>query len=507
MRCVVCKRKYATDTPDPQMGGQCKICHSKGAPSNQTTVKSLLMTPDPVLSSTPRRLTPVGLKNKPRKVSSVHLTCKVCGTSFVYRRCLFRHLRENHPGIDLNNIHEYIEKESVANVISLADEEEDPQNINNSSLNVTVGSDAGTVSEVDDGAILEGQGSESSLEQLGGASESVKESEGGSRVNFDPSMKQVYTCDVCGKVFDRPYRLARHIDIHNPNRPRVSCQICDRTFTRFDTLENHVKSVHSNERPYQCQYHTCQKTFATHTALMSHLKYHTNGRPYQCFECNASFAHLSEYKAHAREKHADTEKLRCTDCYRVFPDTTSLEAHRSLEHLLECEICGKKFARLAYLQLHKQVHNGEKVYNCQVCSQGFDSEVAYRQHIRNHPKATRTRKFHCQLCDRDFEDMNLLIAHYRCSEHRDKATALGLSENTTLLNTIEGDLSSEMNALVNEVAMAANSIPMETTPVSTETDQVSLDNVNPVEVLREMEEQAAVDMMSSAIAQGNSFSS
>ena len=490
-KCIACKRKYATDQLDPQSEGKCKICRSRGGPANQTPVKNMLVVPDPVLSSTPQRLSPGGSKNKLRKVSTTPMSCKVCRTSFVYRRCLFRHLRENHPGIDLNNIHDYIETETVANEgVSLQDEGTESQN---TSMNVTVGSEIPpAASDIDDSGMLQST-------SLVHEDEVLQSGEGeGGQASMECSMKHVYTCTICSKTFDRPYRLTRHLNIHDPNRPRVTCHICDRSFTRFDTLENHVKSMHSNERPFQCQYSTCLKTFATQTALMNHLKVHTNGRPYQCQECDASFSLLIEYKMHARQNHADTERLRCNDCYKVFPDVGSLENHRSVEHLFECEVCGKRFARLAYLQLHIKVHSGEKVYNCSVCSQGFDSEIAYRQHMRSHPRANRGKRFHCQLCDKNFEAPSELIAHYHCEEHREKASALGLGENTTLLNTIEGDLS-DMSALVDEVAMSA----METTPVTMTTaidpKRVSSLDVTPT-VLGAMEEQAAGNIISSAMA-------
>ena len=81
-----------------------------------------------------------------------------------------------------------------------------------------------------------------------------------------------YNCTVCSKSFDRPYRLQRHIQIHNPNRPRVQCQFCDRSFTRIDTLENHVKSLHSSERPFKCTFEGCDKSFPLNSALVHHLK-------------------------------------------------------------------------------------------------------------------------------------------------------------------------------------------------------------------------------------------
>ncbi len=81
-----------------------------------------------------------------------------------------------------------------------------------------------------------------------------------------------YTCPTCNKIFDRPYRLQRHLQIHNPNRPKVSCQLCDKVFTRTDTLENHMKCLHSNDRPYKCTFEGCPKRFPLQSALIHHLK-------------------------------------------------------------------------------------------------------------------------------------------------------------------------------------------------------------------------------------------
>ena len=464
--CNLCNRKFATNQIDPQQGAKCKNCRSNGTSSSlaQTTVlpttvlKGMSLsggTTHPVLSSTPLKSSPTtGSKSKVRKVSNPPVSCKVCGISFVYRRCLFRHLRENHPGIDLNNIHEYIETEKVEEV-RVEDDSTTAPGSQNTSMNVTVGSEI-VPAELEEG----GMDDQSSLDQVLGEGRDSGEEGSEEKKGVEDSEKRVYTCTICNKVFDRPYRLTRHIQIHDPNRPRVSCQVCDRSFTRFDTLENHMKSMHSDERPYHCQYPACQKSFATQSTLINHLKVHTDGKPYKCLECDNSFTLLLEYKQHVRQAHPDTEN-RCSDCYKVLPDMASLESHRSVEHRLECEICGKTFARLAYLQLHVEVHSGERVYNCKFCSQGFDSEYTYKQHMKTHPENQRNKKgFHCQLCDKSFEEPSNLIAHYRSQEHRDKATSLGIGADTTILNTIEGDLS-DMNALVDEVAMATNQVPID----------------------------------------------
>ena len=81
-----------------------------------------------------------------------------------------------------------------------------------------------------------------------------------------------YVCPTCSKPFDRPYRLQRHLQIHNPNRPKVTCQLCDKSFTRVDTLENHMKCLHSTERPFKCTFSDCNKSFPLQSALIHHLK-------------------------------------------------------------------------------------------------------------------------------------------------------------------------------------------------------------------------------------------
>ena len=475
--CSGCSRKFATN----QVGGKCKNCRgniippptsqTRAVPSLLKSVSAHIGSSRPVLSSTPLKS---GRKSgRGRKVSQPPVSCKLCNMSFVYRRCLFRHLRENHPGIDVNNIQDYIETAKVEDV-----EEEPLSTTQNTSLNVTVGSEI-VPSEIEDGA-----GNHSTEEEEGEGEMEV--SEKGEFGGEETEGRRIYTCTICNKVFDRPYRLQRHMQIHDPNRPRVSCQICDRSFTRLDTLENHMKCMHSDDRPYHCHYPICQKSFATQSSLVNHLKIHTDGKPYKCLECDDSFTLLYEYKQHIRQMHADTEDLRCSDCYKVFPDPNHLEKHRIVEHRLECEICGKTFARLAYLQLHVQVHSGDNVYNCKYCSQGFDSEYAYKQHVKTHPENQRSRKgFHCQLCDKSFEEPSSLISHYRSQEHRDKATSLGIGADTTILNTIEGDLS-DMNALVDEVAMGAH-------PVAMGTSEEGEDNLMP-----SFQEQTGTDSLSNS---------
>ena len=72
------------------------------------------------------------------------------------------------------------------------------------------------------------------------------------------------------------------------------------------------------------------------------------GKPYQC---DLSFALFGEFKVHVNEAHAFMKGHLSTGCFKVFSTAEQLDQHFVLEHRNECEICGKSFAHLGYLQV------------------------------------------------------------------------------------------------------------------------------------------------------------
>lgn len=81
-----------------------------------------------------------------------------------------------------------------------------------------------------------------------------------------------YQCLLCDKIFSRPYRIQRHLQVHDPSRAKVECHICSKQFTRVDTLQTHLRSVHTDEKPFSCSFPNCAKRFAVQSALVHHLK-------------------------------------------------------------------------------------------------------------------------------------------------------------------------------------------------------------------------------------------
>ncbi|KAL7678387.1 hypothetical protein ACOME3_004614 [Neoechinorhynchus agilis] len=159
------------------------------------------------------------------------------------------------------------------------------------------------------------------------------------------------SCIYCGKAFDRPSLMLRHLRTHTGLKP-FECAICGRAFSTSSSVNTHVR-IHNGIRPCKCE--VCGKTFTAGSNLYYHQLTHKENKPHKCGNCGKTFSTPSELKCH-QYSHSGQHPYKCS--------------------------CGKKYGNANLYRNHLMRHLGMKPEKCPLCVKNFTIEAKLRDHVK-----------------------------------------------------------------------------------------------------------------------------
>ncbi|GLH09699.1 Krueppel homolog 1, partial [Gryllus bimaculatus] len=166
-----------------------------------------------------------------------------------------------------------------------------------------------------------------------------------------------HQCNLCGRKFSSRWHLDRHVNSHSVLKP-FRCSLCEKSFIWERNLKAHL-CIHMKESELQ----SAEKKTQDRTRMQQEPS-------------SMSGAKANENKYARSEPSLDSEQVVCNESLCT----------------MQCHVCSKRFTVLGSLKRHMLKHTGIKPFSCVVCGKKFSRKDYLQLHCKLHYKNTNLKQ-------------------------------------------------------------------------------------------------------------------
>ncbi|XP_061706391.1 gastrula zinc finger protein XlCGF8.2DB-like [Cydia pomonella] len=229
------------------------------------------------------------------------------------------------------------------------------------------------------------------------------------------------TFEGCDSVFNRPYRLAQHLLVHN-NIKGFPCPEtnCGKAYTNKSHLDRHINNIHKvteSDMLFSCP--TCLKKYANRQNLKRHVNItHKVKISFSCDICKLNFLKKHQLTAHMYQ-HTGIMSFSCELCHKEFVSLKEKKKHARNHKIYRCSECNATFSLWSKYQKHIRLDHMGRAFVCNYCDRHFKLRSHMVRHIKTHSKI-KTTTFPCPYdnCERVYSRNSNLKQHILMKHER-----------------------------------------------------------------------------------------